>query len=199
MAEEEIEISDLELKEELNGDDLLPIETSLSTFATTLTKIKDWMANFFISESGVRNIISTTLGDIYPVGSVYIGTQTTCPMASKINGSTWELVASGRALWTGDGTNGGTTIAAGLPNITGTFGATDGLSSSDAREVNFNTASGAFSLNKSTNNFGTWDSSRNVNGGKTVSFNASQSSSIYGNSSTVQPPAYVVNVWRRTE
>ena len=31
-----------------------------------------------------------------------------------------------------------------------------------------------------------------------TNINASRSSSIYGNSNTVQPPAYVVNVWRRT-
>ena len=31
-----------------------------------------------------------------------------------------------------------------------------------------------------------------------VNINASRSSSLYGASSTVQPPAYVVNVWRRT-
>ena len=145
----------------------------------------------------VYNKILSVLSSIYPVGSLYIGTQTTCPMASLISGSTWTLVSSGKALWTGTGSNANTTIGAGLPNITGTFGAADGLSST-VREVNFNTASGAFSLNKSTNNFGTWDSSRSVNGGKTVSLDASKSSSIYGNSSTVQPPAYIVNVWRRT-
>lgn len=142
----------------------------------------------------VKNILSA----IYPVGSVYIGTQSTCPMASLISGSTWTLVSSGRALWTGTGSNGNTTIAAGLPNITGTFGGRDGYTTQANRPVNFDVASGAFSLNKVEQNYGTWDSGRTITGGKSVSFNASKSNSIYGNSSTVQPPAYVVNVWRRT-
>lgn len=142
--------------------------------------------------------IDNILKALYPVGAIYIGTQTTCPLSTLISGSTWTLVSSGKALWTGTGSNANTTIGAGLPNITGTFGARDGYTSQGGRIVNFDTADGAFSLNSSTANFGTWDSSRSVEGGKTVSFNASNSSSIYGNSSTVQPPAYVVNVWRRT-
>ena len=32
---------------------------------------------------------------------------------------TWTLVSSGKALWTGTGSNGNTTIAAGLPNASG--------------------------------------------------------------------------------
>ena len=31
-----------------------------------------------------------------------------------------------------------------------------------------------------------------------INFDASRSSSIYGNSTTVQPPAYVVYMWKRT-
>ena len=63
--------------------------------------------------------VKDVLEAIYPVGSLYIGTQDTCPMGAFFG--TWELVEAGRALWTGDTTNGATTIAAGLPNITGSF------------------------------------------------------------------------------
>ena len=56
---------------------------------------------------------------IYPVGSVYIGTQSTCPMSAFFG--TWTLVSSGKALWTGTGSNGNSTIAAGLPNIKDNF------------------------------------------------------------------------------
>ena len=31
-----------------------------------------------------------------------------------------------------------------------------------------------------------------------LNFDASRSNSIYGNSNTVQPPAYIVNIWERT-
>lgn len=32
----------------------------------------------------------------------------------------------------------------------------------------------------------------------TLSFDASKSNVIYGRSSTVQPPAFLVNIWKRT-
>ena len=119
---------------------------------------------------------------IYPVGSIYIGTQSTCPMAVAIPGSTWQLVSAGRALWTGNGSNGNTTIAAGLPNITATFWTHTEVAGAVA--------------NAGTNN--TLDATTNELVNIKAVFNASRSSSVYGKSSTVQPPAYVVNVWRRT-
>lgn len=127
--------------------------------------------------------VKDVLESIYPVGSVYIGTQNTCPMGALFG--TWELVVSGKALWTGDGTNGNTTIAAGLPDIKGGFSNWGKNPSS----------SGAFS--HTTDTTGNRDSySGNPRG--IFTFAASRSNSIYGASTTVQPPAYVVNVWRRT-
>lgn len=122
---------------------------------------------------------------IYPVGSLYIGTQNTCPMSAFFG--TWELVATDRALWGGNGTNGNTTIAAGLPNITGSIigSSTRGFASS---------ATGCFTVGALKGTMQT--NSPNERGN--VYMDASRSSSIYGNSNTVQPPAYVVNVWRRT-
>lgn len=128
----------------------------------------------------------TMLKTLYPVGSIYIGTQSTCPLSTLIPGSSWSLVATNRALWGGNGSNGTATIDAGLPNITGNFAVNSPSSAS---------TSGAFALSSSWNSHG-WDGT--TNGGRTYDFDASRSSSIYGNSSTVQPPAYVVNVWRRT-
>lgn len=34
------------------------------------------------------------MGTVYPVGSLYFGTQSTCPLAAVISGSTWEKVGS---------------------------------------------------------------------------------------------------------
>lgn len=129
--------------------------------------------------------VTNVLGAVYPVGSLYFGTQSTCPMAILIPNSTWELVPSGKALWTGNGTNGNTTIAAGLPNVTGNIRADTGSVLAD----------GAFTHTATINDpvVGSWGASA-----RTYNFDASRSSSIYGNSDTVQPPAYVVNVWRRT-
>lgn len=146
-----------------------------------------------------QNYVKTVLSTIYPIGSVYIGTQASCPMASLITGSTWTLVSKGKALWTGNGTAGSgtttnanynnapanTTIGAGLPNITGETGTSGkGTPGYDV--------SGAFYN----------DGNSNACSDSTISaclkFDASRSNNIYGKSATVQPPAYVVNVWRRT-
>ena len=127
------------------------------------------------------NVLSN-LQSIYPVGSLYIGTTDTCPIANLFG--TWEKVSEGRVLQgvKGDQVAGGT-VEAGLPNITGYINA-GGLAGS---------ASGAFYDNNTT-----W---YGHDGGLTVAahgFDASRSSSIYGKSTTVQPPAYLVNIWKRT-
>lgn len=137
--------------------------------------------------------LATLLAGIYPVGSIYIGTQSTCPMATLISGSTWELVAQDRALWGSDGTNANTTIAAGLPNIAGS-----GYWIHSRVEGGY---TGPFYINR--NDGGDYNLNQNVisNGGEDYSpvhFDASRANSTYGNSSTVQPPAYRVNIWRRT-
>lgn len=144
---------------------------------------------FIAGTPDMSEYMTTTelLSAIYPVGSIYIGTQATCPLATLISGSTWELVAENRALWGGDGTNANTTIAAGLPNITGTFGGIPGASG---------TLSEAFSTLSETIDSG-WEGTK-YKVPRKIYFDASGSNSIYGNSNTVQPPAYVVNIWRRT-
>lgn len=153
-----------------------------------------------VTQTDINTSISTLLTTLYPVGSVYISTTTVCPLASLIQGSTWELVSSGYALWTGNGTTGSgttannlyanapanTTMGAGLPNITG--------DAQVQRQASNDTVSGAFYLG------GTVWSDRASNGSNQslLKFDASRSSSIYGNSTTVQPPAYVINMWKRT-
>lgn len=131
----------------------------------------------------IKNTIEV-LKLIYPVGSLYIGTTTTCPIAALFG--TWELVAANKALWTGSGSNANTTIAAGLPNITGRV----------AKQAGDNPSTqGAFYYSGTVaNNSGTPDGNKDT----LLYFSASRSNSTYGKSSTVQPPAYVVNVWRRT-
>lgn len=139
--------------------------------------------------------INTLLQALYPVGSLYISTNSTNPLEALFG--TWELVAANKALWTGNGTNANTTIAAGLPNITGAFNGSqlydygEGVSSSQKP-----VATGAFTVGGSSARYTPTSDGDNTQSG--FKFTASNSSSIYGKSSTVQPPAYVVNVWRRT-
>jgi hypothetical protein len=142
------------------------------------------------TDISISAAISTMLGNVYPVGSVYIGTTSTCPMASLISGSTWTLVSSGRVLQGADSNHAaGTTISAGLPNITGSLSRKVSTSHGTAE------SNGALSYTISGS-----DAASSGSSGKygVISLNASNSNSIYGNSTTVQPPAYVVNIWQRT-
>lgn len=150
-----------------------------------------------VTQTDINTSISTLLTTLYPVGSVYISTTTVCPLASLIQGSTWELVSSGYALWTGNGTTGSgttannsyanapanTTINAGLPNITGNTGGC----------VSNGTPRGCFAQSTEVSTAGGGAGKFYEN-----TFDASRSSSIYGQSATVQPPAYVINMWKRT-
>lgn len=160
------------------GDKVSAIEGKIPGSASTSNKLA--------TASDLQNIITT----LYPVGSIYIGTQETCPLNVLIPSSTWVLVAQNRALWGGDGTNGNTTIDAGLPNITGDFQA--------MQRSGWTATSGAFyNANGGVIHTGSSHTPADETFGRFY-FNANRSSSIYGNSETVQPPAYRVNVWRRT-
>ena len=134
--------------------------------------------------------LDVLMNSIYPVGSIYIGTQSVCPMSALITGSVWELIDGDRVLQSSSSSNvAGSTIEAGLPNITGEMIIYTRNGSGE------NTASGAFSL---SDGGGSGESYKNAGTKPKFTFDASRSSSIYGKSSTVQPPAYIVNVWRRT-
>lgn len=181
-------------KKVMDSDDLYAFDSTVvhDTGNETIAGVKTFSSSPLVPTTGVddnstkvastayvHNILST----IYPIGSIYIGTQETCPLASLISGSTWVLVATDRALWGGNGSNANTSIEAGLPNITGSF---------NPGEYNPQ-ASGAF--------YSTQNGSREYSSeyqGHRISLDASRSSPIYGRSNTVQPPAYRVNIWRRT-
>ena len=117
---------------------------------------------------------------------MYLSTNATCPLASLFG--TWTLVSSGRALWTGTGSNGGSTIEAGLPDHYH-------LMSRTADITNESSGTTVKASYDTVMNFNTQNPARNF---KTGTVTESESNPIYGNSTTVQPPAYVVNVWRRT-
>lgn len=89
-----------------------------------------------------------------------------------------------KTLW---GANGNlmSILAAGLPNITGTFGGAEYMG-------NFYT--GAFNQLRSTH-AAIVNAGDRTNTGGALSFDASRSSTIYGRSTTVQPPAIAVNIF----
>ena len=124
---------------------------------------------------------------VYPIGSIYLSTNGTNP--AELFGGTWESIGSGRVLQGADDTHAaGETIEAGLPNITGEM---KSFYSEDAISEDM---SGAFAgTNGETKVLGTaWGQTNNA-----IDFDASRCNAIYGRSNTVQPPAFVVNIWLR--
>ena len=125
----------------------------------------------------------------YPVGSIYQSTNSTSPAA--LFGGTWEQIASERVLMGASSSHkAGTTVNAGLPNITGT--ANGGVLSVSTPQSN-----GAFGATH-------YDSSLSYLSGDVRrlstynrTFDASRSNPIYGASDTVQPAAYYVYIWHR--
>lgn len=125
----------------------------------------------------------------YPVGAIYISTSSTSP--ASLFGGTWESIASERVLMGVSSSHGaGSTVSAGLPNITGVL--KDLFVSG-----HFNQSTGAFKRS-SASGFSEKTDSSDWLGWAEAQFYASDSNSIYGNSSTVQPAAYYVYMWRRT-
>ena len=158
------------------------------------TKDNNTLYHITDDESDIYDRVSGVINRIYPIGSIYLTVSNDNP-ATLLGLGTWQKVASGRVLQGADTNHtAGTTIAAGLPNITGD------LAISDIPNISYPLA-----ITTATNVFKGKDNGLAANiGGNYVSgynrkveFNASRSNSIYGKSSTVQPPAFVVNIWQR--
>ena len=121
----------------------------------------------------------------FPVGSIYQSTARTSPAA--LFGGTWQEIAQNRVLMgAGSGHAAGSTVEAGLPNITGSFVA-------DVKKGEHK-VSGAFTAGDVIASTGEYNSFSDV---YKFSLDASKSNAIYGRSATVQPAAYYVHIWRR--
>ena len=132
----------------------------------------------------------------FEVGDVLHTTSSVSPAARF--GGTWEQIASERVLMGVSSSHAaGTTAEAGLPNITGStgrFASTYDSHSSNAADRK----QGALNYSGEAYNMGYYSSSGSAGYGYYINFNASKSNAIYGKSSTVQPAAYYVHIWRRT-
>ena len=125
------------------------------------------------------------LDNLYQVGSIYQSTDPTSPAA--LFGGTWEQIASERVLMGASSSHAaGTTAEAGLPNITGSFVA-------DVKKGE-RKVSGAFTTGSAIATTGEYSNFSDV---YKFSLDASKSNAIYGRSSTVQPAAYYVHIWKR--
>ena len=139
-----------------------------------------------ISVDAAKTLIADALAEDHAKIKFWISVDSTSPDA--LFGGTWQEIAQDRVLMGASSTHAaGTTVKAGLPNITGTL--SDVMGSFYA----YPSGSGAFSVkgigrsleNGSSGNYGN------------ISFDASKSNAIYGRSSTVQPAAYYVHIWHR--
>lgn len=141
-------------------------------------------------EKAVQAAVKRALLDAHPVGSIYLTIKDENPSAKF--GGTWEKLPASVCLQTADTSHGaGTTIAAGLPNITSEIKGTAGYGAIQCSTPSFSGAiSGTYQGNAA------WSGS--TNGCYNIKFDASKSNSIYGKSTTVQPPAYALVAWRRT-
>lgn len=149
---------------------------------------------------GDGSIYSNFLLAAHPVGSIY---QTISPENPSVTfgGGTWKKIAQDRVLMGASGTHpAGTTVEAGLPNITGTFNAAlrDGFSDYSHTRI-----TGAFYENGTTTGDNSYNSITSgvgiPSGGAPFGFDSSRSNPIYGASNTVQPPAYFTYTWLRTD
>ena len=143
--------------------------------------------DFTADEDGTLHLAGGTAPDPYPVGSIYQSTDAASP--AELFGGTWEQIASNRVLMgTTDSSKAGFTVEAGLPNIV--FNLNDNYFGESP------TGTGGVSVSVRGITYLRSGGSMPATYGN-VSFDASGSSSIYGNSRTVQPPAYYVYIWRR--
>ena len=131
-----------------------------------------------------QQVLAAVVERDHPVGSLYISENATSP--AELYGGTWERIED-CTIWGANDTHpAGTTVEAGLPNITGSMTGFYG-------EISMTGESSALlSYSDKTKSTGeAWEK------GMQLKFDASRSNPIYGASNTVQPPAYCLYLWRR--
>lgn len=136
----------------------------------------------------------------YPVGCYFETTDGSFD-PNTAWGGTWEKVPSGRFIQATTGSDAGETVAAGLPNITG--GYTPSAHYGNGVYLIATSMTGPSGAIYTTSASGTvgypaFGTVLNNSMANKVNFDASRSNSIYGNSSTVQPPAIKAYIWHRT-
>ena len=149
----------------------------------------------FYSKAEIDALLANLNVCPFEVGDVLHTTSSVSPAARF--GGTWEEIATNRVLMGASSSHAaGTTAEAGLPNITGStgrFASAYGVydkALADRKQ-------GALSFSGETSDMGYYSSSGSAGYGYYINFNASKSNAIYGKSSTVQPAAYYVHIWRR--
>lgn len=145
-----------------------------------------------ISADAVKTLIADALAEDHAKIKFWVSEDPTSPAA--LFGGTWQEIAQNRVLMGASYAHAaGTTVEAGLPNITGSVG----RFASGHHSNELDRKQGALSYSGQGNNLGYYSSSGSYGYGYYIDFNASSSNAIYGRSNTVQPAAYYVHIWRR--
>lgn len=149
-----------------------------------MEKIKDGNTEFRVIDKRLFSMLDL----LYPVGRIIISNDSTAPY-SDIGFGTWEEVSKGRVLWGADDSHAaGSTIEAGLPNITGDAGGCEWTEKSSDWD---GTQHGAFYITRDGGQGETngevaypisWENSQKGIRRRNINFNASRCSSVYGNS-----------------
>ena len=172
------------------GNALKGIKLPIAT-ATTLGGVKVG-SGLTVDADGTLSADSALAA--YPVGSIFQTVSSTSPAA--LFGGTWQEIAQNRVLMGASYAHAaGTTVEAGLPNITGSLIEAEAESSPFRGSKASLSKSGALKFTEVNTDWGGYSglsgSTYNIN------FDASLSNPIYGRSYTVQPAAYYVHIWRR--
>lgn len=149
-----------------------------------------------VTKGGGDSTLINLIDTFYPIGTVYVSADKSKTKADFpfMQYGTWKEVPANLCLQTGNASEAGTQRSAGLPNITGhaEFGY---INNSTSMPIIF--TEGALSSTNSGRKGGFF-SGDGGDQNTQLSFNASESNSIYGSSNTVQPPSYLVRAWVRT-
>ena len=172
------------------GDALKGIKLPIAT-ATTLGGVKVG-SGLTVDADGTLSADSALAA--YPVGSIFQTVSTTSPAA--LFGGSWQEIAQNRVLMGASYAHAaGTTVEAGLPNITGSLIETEAENSPFRGSKASLSKSGALKFTEVNTDWGGYSS---LSGSAyNIKFDASLSNPIYGRSTTVQPAAYYVHIWRR--
>ena len=152
-----------------------------------MQEITDGSAKFRVVDRRLKAMIDI----LYPVGIVVTTATDGALKPGEADGlATLEEIAQDRVLQ-GSGSGAGQTVEPGLPNIKGAI-----LGYGD--RMGFGGEDEAFSATHKQNRIPSMgDEVSGYTSDVRIEFDASRSNSIYGKSTTVQPPAYKVHFWKR--
>ena len=147
--------------------------------------VNDGSCKFRVMDRRMKAMIDV----LYPIGIVITTATDNTPKPGEEYGlAQWEEIGQDRVLQ-GCSTGAGSTIEAGLPNITGAIGghAIPNFEESSESGALYRIDIGGEFGNTSKSGFNRFG----------IGLDASKSNSIYGKSSTVQPAALKVHFWKR--